>query len=158
MRVGLTNHVSMQFDVPADRIWQDIYENYVEAKSFKDAAYVIEPLNDPAAFRGGYRMTLSQDGAIVDEREVYLLEIDEGNRRLSAFVRYFSPSASGLEVTACYQAVPEEQGCRYLLDCWTWISLDASEVDVATQVLQLEQEYDEALVLRMAALKEKLEA
>ena len=86
--VTLVHHVAVDIARPAELVWQAILEEYVEAKKFRELGYVIEPLDNPAAYLGGYRMRFEQDGAVVDSRDCLITERDEAAHRLSIFADY----------------------------------------------------------------------
>src|SRR4051812_3701744 len=73
IKVTMINHVAIEIAASPDSVWQAILDDYVEAKKFREMG-AIDPLDDPAATLGGYRLRFEQDGAVVDERIIHFTE------------------------------------------------------------------------------------
>lgn len=132
-RITVVNHNAVDIDRPANVVWQDILETYVDGRKFSSQGHVIEPLkDDPAAYLGGYRMTLrDKDGTVVDDRVCRITERDEAAMRLSLCAEYFVPSEMKLIVNASYQATATASGSRYTLDAYSMmdVALPSSSAD-----------------------------
>lgn len=124
-RITVVNHNAVDIDRPAEVVWQDIVETYVEARKFSSQGHLIESLeDDPAAYLGGYRMTLrDKDGNVVDERVCRITERDEGAMRLSLCAEYLLPPEMKLVVNASYQATRTPGGSRYTLDAYSMMDV-----------------------------------
>ncbi len=111
--VTIVNHVSIEIDCDARRVWNDIIEYYERGRKFADLGYAVTPLSDdPAALLGGYRI-VGRIGDVEDERICRITERDDEAMRLSVRADYLAPSMMGLLVHATYQAVPTPSGTRY---------------------------------------------
>jgi hypothetical protein len=124
----VVNHVALDMAASPDTVWRAILDEYVDAAKFREMGCTIEPLDDPAALPGSYRMRLEQDGAVVDDRIVRITERDNAARRLSLFADYLA-EPGGLQVHATYHARQIAGGTRYALDCHTQLGA-AAEQDV----------------------------
>ena len=136
-RITVVNHNAVDINRPAKVVWQDILETYVDGRKFSSQGHVIEPLkDDPAAYLGGYRMTLKdKDGNLVDDRICRITERDEAAMRLSLCAEYFVPPEMKLIVNASYQATPTASGSRYTLDAYSMmdVALPRSAADPTVQ-------------------------
>src|SRR5262245_2874640 len=120
----IVNHVTVDIKAEPEAVWRVILDEYVETKKFREQGYAIEPLDDPAFARGGYRMRLEKDGALIDERNCYFTERDDGAHRLSLFADYLSVPG-GLQVYATYGVEPKGEGARYTIHCHSRMSVEA---------------------------------
>lgn len=155
----MVNHVAMDMAAPADAVWQTILDDYVEAKKFREYG-IVEPLDDPAAVFGGYRMRFEQNG-VVDERVVRITERDEAARRLSAAADYLSVPG-GMRVYATYHAQEIGDGTRYAIDCHTQLLVEVpagdARVGVAATLAEMAAGADTHLLAYLAAVKARVEA
>lgn len=160
MRVTIVNHVAADIACPPDTVWRAILDEYVEATKFREIGYAIEPLDEPAAHLGGYRMRFEQDGAVVDDRICRFSELDHGARRLSIFADYLS-APDGMLVYATYHAAEAAGGTRYHLDCHGTLAIeqpaDAGRSEVAAAVAGMKSQFDAALISYLESVKAKLE-
>lgn len=156
--VTIVNHVAIDIAATPDAVWGAILEDYIDGTKFGGAGYAVEPLDDPAAPLGGYRMRLTKDGAVVDDRIVHITERDDAARRLSLCADYLSVPG-GLQVFATYQAREIAEGGRYTLDCHTRMTLEppADGGDIATAIAETKGQFDSALVPYFASFKARLE-
>lgn len=157
--VTIVNHVAVDIAAAPDAVWRTILDEYVEVKKFRET-HAVEPLDDPAAILGGYRLRLEKDGAAADERVVHITECDAASRRLSLFADYLSVPG-GLQVFATYQAHAAAGSARYTLDCHTRMSIEApiagARETVAAAVAQMRTHFDTALIQYLGSVKTKLE-
>lgn len=158
IRVTIVNHVAVDIAAPPAAVWQTILDEYIEAKKFREIGYAIEPLDDPAAYLGGYHMHLEQDGAVVDERLCHVTERDDTAHRLSMYADYL---AGGMIVYATYHAEDIPGGTRYRLDCHSTLGIarpaDASRAGIAAAVGETRAQFDAALTGYLESIKTKLE-
>lgn len=156
--VTMVNHVAMDMAAPPDAVWRAILDDYIEAKKFREVG-AIEPIDDPAAVFGGYRMRFER-GGVVDERIVHITECDEGARRLSAVADYLSVPG-GMRVYATYQAQKAGEGTRYAIDCHTQLRIDAPAGDVkagvAATLAEMTAGADTHLVAYLESIKARVE-
>ena len=154
----MVNHVAMDMAASANAVWQVILDDYVEATKFREYG-AVEPLDDPAAVFGGYRMRFEQSG-VVDERVVRITERDEAARRLSAAADYLSVPG-GMRVYATYHAQEIDGGTRYTIDCHTQLSVDMPAGDaragVAATLAEMTAGADRHLLAYLAAIKARVE-
>lgn len=122
--VTVVNHAAIDITAPPDRLWRLILEEFAEANRWRTLGYSIEPIDDPAAVLGGYRMWIERDGKVVDNRVCHITEIDASARRLSMFADYLS-EPSGAVVYVTYQAQDIAGGARYTLDSHTRVGIEA---------------------------------
>lgn len=157
--VTIVNHVAVDIAAAPDAVWRAILEEYVEARKFREY-YTLEPLTDPAAFLGGYRMRMEKDGAVVDERVVHITERDDEARRLSLLADYLSVPG-GLQVFVTYQAHATANGARYTLDCHSRMGVEPPAGDarkgIAAAVAALKAQFDAPLAQYLASIKTRLE-
>ncbi|MFB8344620.1 SRPBCC family protein [Brucella cytisi] len=157
----VVNHIAVEIAADPSAIWNDIVDSLVEAKNWLDQGFAIEPLNDPSATKGGYRMSLEKDGIQIDLRTVCVTECDTVARRLSLLVDYLS-APDGVLVFATYQAQPIPTGTRYTIDCHTRIGVtppgDGSHAEVAALVSKIHDHSDAHLASVLAKVKAKHEA
>lgn len=158
--VTIVNHVAIDIAATPDTLWRAILEDYIGGTKFSSSGYVIDPLDEPQTPLGGYRMRLSKDGAVVDDRVVRVTERDDADRRLSIHADYLS-IPGGFQVYVTYQAQPTADGCRYLLDCHTQMTLEPPDGDLragmAREIAKTKAEFDAALMPYFAKVKKKLE-
>ena len=137
--VTVVCRVSVDIACSPERLWQTIESRYAQGEKFSGSGYTIERFEDAAAYLGAYRMALSKDGVIVDDRIVRVSEIDEAARRISLHGQYLSESSHGLDVYASYQALPIATGARFAIDChahysrWPQPSEDPAELRAAIE-------------------------
>ena len=159
--VTIINRVSIDIACPPARVWEVILEDYLAACKFAEAGYAIERLDGPSYFRGGYRMRLEADGAVVDERICCVTEFDAAARRLSLYADYLA-AAEGMNVHATYQALERGTGTRFSLDSYSRLSLELptedGETDIRMAVTKLETQFDAALASYLKGVKARLEA
>lgn len=159
LKVTIANHVAVDIAASPDAVWRVIVEEYVGAGKFGD--YAIEPIDDPAAVFGGYRMRLEKDGAVVDERVIHFTEHDDAVRRLSLYADYLSVT-DGMQVIATYQAHQTASGSRYTIDCHTRIGIEvpASNVreGIVAAVGEMKAHFDTALGQYLQSIKGRLES
>lgn len=156
--VTMVNHVALEMAAAPDAVWREILSDYVEAKKFREFG-TIEPLDDPAAIFGGYRMRFEQDG-VVDERIVHITERDDQARRLSVTADYLSVPG-GMRVYATYHAREAADGTCYAIDCHTQLKVDApmdERPDLATTVAEMTAGADVHLNAYLASIKARVEA
>lgn len=158
--VTIVNHAAIDIAAAPDAVWREILDAYAEARKFRET-HTVEPIDDPAAVLGGYRMRLEKDGVLLDDRIVHLTERDEAARRLSAFADYLSVPG-GLQVFATYQVHEAPDGARYTLDCHTRMSLEApagaQRPELAEIVGKMKAQFDPSLDDYLQSVKAKLEA
>lgn len=156
--VTMVNHVTMDMTAAPDAVWHAILDDYIEAKKFRDMG-AIEPIDDPAALFGGYRIRFQQ-GDVVDERVVHITERDNAARRLSAAADYLSVPG-GMRVYACYHAQEISGGTRYAIDCHTQlcVATPAGDINagVAATVAALAADADTHLIAYLESIKTRLE-
>lgn len=157
IKVTIVNHVGVDIACEPAAVWQAILEEYIEARKFKEIGYQLEPLDDPAAFRGGYRMRFEQDGQIVDDRICHVTEFDETARRLSLWADYLTVPG-GMNVFATYEAAQTPTGARFTIDCHTRMNVTPAEgADVKSAVDALMPQFDGALINYLESVKARLE-
>ncbi|MBL8269642.1 SRPBCC family protein [Steroidobacter sp.] len=158
--VTIVNHAAIDIAVPPDRVWRLILEHFVDAQRWRELGYCIEPLDDPAAVFGSYRMWLEQDDKVVDNRVCHITEIDDSARRLSLFADYLS-QPGGAQVYVTYQAQEIAGATRYTMDCHTRAGIDASakldKASVATAIAAIKSHSDTHLAGFLARIKTRLE-
>ncbi|ALJ14453.1 SRPBCC family protein [Sphingopyxis macrogoltabida] len=156
--VTMVNHVALEMAAAPDAVWREILSDYVEAKKFREFG-TIEPLDDPAATLGGYRMRFEQDG-VVDERIVHITERDDTARRLSVMADYLSVPG-GMRVYATYHAREAAGGTSYAIDCHTSVKVDAPAggdgPDLAAAVAEMTSGADVHLNAYLASIKARVE-
>jgi len=163
-RITVVNHNAVDINRPVKAVWQDILETYVEARKFSSQGHVIEPLkDDPAAYLGGYRMTLrDKDGNLVDDRVCRITERDEAAMRLSLCAEYFVPPEMKLVVNASYQATPTANGTRYTLDAYSMANVALPKSAADPSLKQVAEEFRSAsagyLDTFLRSVKERLES
>jgi hypothetical protein len=154
----IVNHVAVDIGCPPEAAWQAILDHYVDGRKFAEYGYDITPLEGLAAFRGGYRMRLEQDGKLVDDRICTITERDERARRLSFFADY---RTTGMTVAVTYQAQATDAGTRYAIDCHSTIGIDRPAGDdpaaFAATVANLTGQFDAALSAYLAGIRTTLE-
>jgi hypothetical protein len=157
--VTIVNHLGVDIGVSPDTVWQAILDEYVEAKKFREIAR-IEPIDDPSAVLGGYRMRLEHEG-MVDERVIHFTERDESARRLSIFADYLTVPVGGMRVWVTYQANEITGGCRFTIDCHTRVGIDLTtgetKTDFAIAVAGMKNKFDTALIAYLETVKGRLE-
>lgn len=157
--VTMVNHVALDIAASPDLVWGAIVDDYIEAKKFREAG-MIEPLDDPAALFGGYRMRIEQ-GGVVDERIVHITERDDAARRLSAAADYLSVPG-GMRVYATYHAQAAGEGTRYAIDCHTQLTVDAPAGDVhagvAAAIAEMTAGADAHLIAYLESIRARVEA
>jgi hypothetical protein len=163
-RITAINHVVEDIACSADALYREILASFVETDRHTAAGYAVELLADsePAAFRGGYRLTLKdQAGDLQDDRTCWVTERDDAARRVSLRADYHMPAQMGLTVHVTYQAVETPSGARYQIDCHTDVDLDLPEdrsrENIAQVVAALEQQSDDHLRSYIASLRKVLE-
>lgn len=159
--VTIISRVSIDIARPPASVWDAILEDYVAGRKFAEAGYVIERLDGPAYFRGGYRMRLVADGSVVDERKCCVTELDVAARRLSLYADYVT-APGGMKVHATYQAREHGTGATFLLDSYSRFGLDLpteeGETNIRAAVAKLEARFDAALAAYLKDVKARLEA
>jgi len=159
--VTIVNHVAIDISRPPCILWAEILAEYVEARKFSEAGYAVEPLADPAAFLGGYRLRYLQDGAVLDERVCRITELDASSRRLSMVADYLSVPG-GMTVHATYRAHADPSGSRFTVDCYASLLIDlpgdGSSAAVARTVDAMTTQYEAALLGYLQAVEDTLEA
>lgn len=159
LSVTIVNHAAIDISVPPDRLWRVILEQFFEAKRWRELGYSIEPLDDPAAVLGGYRMWMERDGKVVDNRVCHITEIAEAARRLSMFVDYLS-EPGGAVVFVTYHAQEIAGATRYTMDCHTRLGIEApssSEKTVAATLDAIKTNFDTHLAGYLSQTKARLE-
>ena len=164
VRITVVNHNSVDIARPAAAVWEDILEMYVDGHKFSAQGHVVEPLQgDPAAYLGGYRMTLrGKDGTVLDDRACRITERDDATLRLSLCAEYFIPAELKLIVNASYQAIPTTSGSRYALDAYSMLDVslprDDSEPSVRQVAAQFQSESAGYLADFLRSVKDRLES
>ena len=164
VRVVVVNHNSVDIARPAAVVWQNILEMYADGRKFSAQGHVVEPLKgDPAAYLGGYRMTLrDKDGTVLDDRVCRITERDEAAMRLSLCAEYFVPAETKLIVNASYQAISTASGSRYALDAYSMmdVSLPRNDTDPSVNQVaaQLQSESSAYLDDFLRSVKDRLES
>ncbi len=158
--VTMVNHVAIEIAAPPDAVWRAIQEDYVEAKKFREVG-TFEPLDDPAAVLGGYRMRIVH-GDVVDERLVRFTEIDHQARRLSAYADYLTVPVGGMGVWVTYHAQEAPRGgTRYAIDCHARLHIDkpagGSKADFAEAITTMTRGADASLIAYLERVKASLE-
>lgn len=154
----VVNHVAVDIAVSPDRLWASIEESFAGYGGWIKAGYQVEEFDDPTTSLA-YRMTLTKDGAIADQRVVRVTERDADARRVSLFADFVS-EAHGLHVFASYQAHEAPGGSRFTIDCHTRMGIEqpGGGMTVAAKIAELRQSFDTYLVDALNKLKAKLEA
>jgi len=157
--ITIVNHVSVDISCPPGRVWDAILGDYLCARKFSEAGYAIERLDGPAYFRGGFRMRLECDGAVVDERICCVTELDETARRLSMYAEYLS-APNEMKVHATYQAHRSGTGTRYSIDSYSSfhpaMSTEDGETDNSAAVARMEAHFAAALVRYLQGVQKSL--
>jgi hypothetical protein len=160
IKVTIVNHVAIYIAAAPAVVWRSIVEEYVEGRKFREMGNAIEPLNDPAAVLGGYRLRLEQDGTMIDDRICHITERDDVARRLSMYADYLL-APGGMQVYATYHAQSAAGGTRYALDCHARMSLEAlsalAEADIAATLTSAKAHFDAALTTYLESVKARLE-
>jgi hypothetical protein len=156
--VTVVNHAAIDIAASADRLWRLIREDFGEAQRWRSLGYSIEPIDDPAAVLGGYRMWMQHDGKVVDNRICHLTEIDETARRLSLFIDYLS-EPGGAQVYVTYQAHDITGATRFTLDCHTRVGIQPPDdgQSIAATVDAIKTKSDTHLAGYLAQVKAGLE-
>lgn len=163
-RVTIVNHNSVDIERPANVVWQEILESYVDGRKFGAQGYAIESLSeDPASLLGGYRMTYRDAaGKLLDERVCRITERDENAMRLSLCAEYAMPAEMRLVVNATYQAIPTAGGSRYELHAYSTFDValpaDAAEPGPAQVADQFRSSSSGHLDTYLRSVKERLES
>lgn len=164
-RITVVNRAAIDIARPADVVWREILESYVDGRKFGSQGYVIEPLeDDPAAYLGGYRMTLrnAEGGGALDDRVCRITERDEKAMRLSLCAEYFIPAEMKLVVNASYQAFPTAGGSRYELHSYSMLDVavpaGASDPSVAQVADQFQSSAAGHLDAFLRSVKDRLES
>lgn len=159
--VTIVHHAAIDIAASADAAWQAILDDYVDARKFRETGYAIEPIDDPAAPLGGYRIRIEQDGVVVDERICHITERDDAARRLSMFADYLS-IPGGMQVYATYHAQDAEAGSRYALDCHsslpTSLFVSDAETEIGAAVAGMTAQAEAGLIHYLEGVKTRLEA
>jgi hypothetical protein len=142
-RITVVNHSAVDITRPAAEVWRDILETYVDGRKFSSQGHAIEPLtDDPAAFMGGYRMTLRDAvGTVVDDRVCRITERDDSAMRLSLCAEYFLPAGMNLVVNASYKATPTDNGARYSLDAYSMMDVAVPVTAADPSVQQVAEQF-----------------
>lgn len=164
VRVTAVNHVAQDIACTPEELYRDILATYVDAGKFTGQDFRVELLaqTDPAAFRGGYRLTMTNAvGQPVDDRICRVTERDDAARRISMRADYLAPGQMGMTVYATYHAAPGPLGTRYHIDCHSDLDIeppaDSSPAKLAGVVAELERQFDLSLIAYLDAVKAKLE-
>jgi len=112
----IVNHAGIDLACSVDSAWAAVLDAYVSGAKFREQGYRLDPLDEPTARHGGYRMVLENAGGIVDERVCAVTERDETARRLSLRADYRS-IPGGLVVYATYQVSACPVGAHFSIDC-----------------------------------------
>jgi len=121
--VTIVNHAAVDIAVSPDRLWRLILDEFIEANRWRELGYSIDPIDDPAAVLGGYRMWLERDDKVIDDRICHITEIDESARRLSLLADYLS-EPGGAMVYVTYHAQEIAGAARYTMDCHTRLGIE----------------------------------
>lgn len=160
LRVTVANYVSVDIATSPDTLWQFIVDEYVEAKKFRESGAAFEPIDDRAAYLGGYRIRIEQNG-LVDERIIHITEQDDAVRRLSVLADYRTVPAEGMKVWAKYRAEEIAGGARYSIDCHADIPLEVPEgstrAEVAAIVAEMNPQLDAAMLAYLDSVKARIE-
>lgn len=158
--VTIVNHAAVGIAVPPDRLWRLILDEFAEAKRWRELGYSVEPLDDPAAVLGGYRMWRQQNGKVVDSRICHITELDESARRLSLFADYLSEPGGAL-VYVTYQAQELAGAARYTMDCHTRVGIETpahgEKAAVAVAIDAIKAHSDTHLAGYLSQTKARLE-
>lgn len=158
--VTIVNHAAVDIAVSPARIWRLILDQFAEANRWRELGYSIEPIDDPAAVLGGYRMWREQDAKVVDDRICHITEIDESARRLSMFADYRSEPGGAL-VYVTYHAQEIAGTARYTMDCHTRVGIETpasgDEAKVAATIDAIKTHSDKHLAGYLALTKARLE-
>lgn len=159
IRVTLVNHVGVDIAVSPDMVWHEIIDAHFEANLFRAAA-TVEPIDDPAAVLGGYRMSFEYNG-VVDEKIIHFTERDDAARRLSIFANYLTVPAGGMGVWVTYHAQEIPGGTRYAIDAHSTPPLDlpasGAKEDIAAAMAEMSATFDAAMIAYLESIKTKLE-
>ncbi|QIB66998.1 hypothetical protein [Kineobactrum salinum] len=136
--VSLFNYAAVDIDASADRVWQLIQDYYLQVEGIAPSGYESAPLaDDPAAYISGYRMVLRDEAnQLIDERKVYITELDEAARRLSLYAHYLGDPQSDMRVHATYEAIETGDGARYALYAHTLLNIQVPEGKPAADYIQ----------------------
>lgn len=158
--VTIVNHLAADIAAEPDAVWSDILDMFVEARQWRTEGYMVEPVDDPAAVLGGYRMQLDRDGVATDQRIVHITERDDAARRLSLVAKFLS-APGGLLVYATYHAQEAPCGARYAIDCHTQMDIEhpapGSKADVANAIEALSNHFETHLNGHLGRVKVRLE-
>jgi len=164
VRITVVNHNTVDIARPAAVVWRDILEMYADGRKFSAQGHVVEPLiGDPAAYLGGYRMTLKdKDGNLVDDRICRITERDDAAMRLSLCAEYFVPPEMNLIVNASYQATPTANGSRYTLDAYSMMDVALPKSSSEPSVKQVAEQFQSGssgyLDTFLKSVKDRLES
>lgn len=160
LSVTIVNHIAADIAAEPDAVWADIVDMFVEARQWRADGYAVEPVDDPAAVLGGYRMQLDQDGVAADQRIVYVTERDDAARRLSLVADFLSVPG-GVLVYATYHAQEAPCGARYTIDCHTRMGIErpasGSKADIAAAIDGLSNHFETHLNGYLGRVKARLE-
>ena len=163
-RITVVNHNAVDIERSAEVVWRDILETYVEGRKFSSQGHVVVALaDDPAAYLGGYRMTLrGEDGTVVDERICRITERDEEAMRLSLCAEYLLPAEMNLIVNASYQATPMPNGSRYTLDAYSMMNVAMPQSAAEPSVREVAEQFQSGsagyLDTFLKSVKDRLES
>lgn len=155
--VTIINHVSVEMPASPVAVWARICSDYLVGDGFKSAGFAVQPLDDPSAVFGGYRLRLERDGS-VDERRCYVSELDQEAKRLSLFVDFLSVPG-GFTVCVTYQARETATGTCFVLDSHTRTTVTpppAWNGDLQAVVAELTGAWDAALRSHLEGLRKTL--
>ncbi|SKB72167.1 hypothetical protein [Sphingopyxis flava] len=159
--ITIVNHVSIDISCSPGRVWDAILEDYLCARKFSEAGYAIERLDDPVYFRGGFRMRLEHDGAVVDERICCVTELDKTARRLSMYAEYLT-APNEMKVHATYQAHRSWTGTKYSIDSYASFHparlTEDGETDISAAVAKMEAHFEAALVRYLQGIQKSLQS
>lgn len=158
--VTMVNHVAIAIAAPPDAVWRIILDDYVGAAKFRQDGATIDPIDEPAAIHGGYRLQSMRDGIVVDERNVRITERDEAALRLSAAADYLSVPG-GMQVYATYHAQAADGGTRYAIDCHSVIDIallgGGSKAEIAAALTAMIKASDAHLMTYLESAKARAE-
>ena len=158
--VTVVNHLAVDITASPDAVWHAILDEFVDGKKLWEVIKV-EPIDDPCAVLGGYRMRREHEG-IVDERVIHFTERDDAARRLSIFADCLTIPAGGMKVWVTYQAQEIPGGARYAIDCHSRPSIEApasgAKADIASVIAEMKAGSDTALLAYLGSVKARLES